>query len=44
MTLYCDCGNEMVLDEFEPDQDYCLASFHCEECGATASVNFAAGE
>jgi len=43
MRIFCECEAEMVLEQYEPDQDGSfIASFVCEdtECGGTASVTF----
>ena len=37
MKIFCDCGEEMYLNLWEPDQDEVYLEFYCDKCGATFS-------
>ena len=37
MKVICDCGKEMYLNLWEPDQDEIYLELYCDKCGATFS-------
>ena len=38
-----DCGSEMSLTYYDPDQDGHYALYGCEDCGASCDINWRRG-